>query len=557
MFEDNYPNTIESPRSLFVQYSHDILFDYSTGKWPTGNETTFDWENNYIPQDHVYNGKTVGPHVWRREKLGLNGTWSYPQPFAINNANIEAFANGSLSYFDLRYYTKTQLETNLINIAGDQLDSVYYTQTDIENNFETIVGDQLDIRYFTKTYLENNLLDIAGTQLDSRYFVQSEFLTTSAGATDSGSPIVLDADGNVDATMINDADISHLNITNIGSNNHVVIDSHIADLTIHFNEASINHTAIQNIGSNSHTVIDSHIADTTIHFAMGSINHTALLNIGSNSHTTIDSHIADGAIHFTEASIDHTSISNIGSNSHSTIDSHISDTTIHFTEGSIDHGSISGLAGDDHTQYLNNTRGDVRYYTKTLLDGGQLDTRYYTETEVNSLLTGYSLTSHVHSLLTNGTGLTGSNYNGGAVATWSVVYAGSGSANSASRSDHDHIGDGSGSTSITGLNGWDPIGNLYVFKQPPGNGTYDLVTIVGFLDKSAADLTAFQSVATLPVGYRPAQISSCLVSVTYSGGTDAWVPFRIASNGVLTSFSSSTYTNATAIYINYTYAVPV
>lgn len=32
------------------------------------------------------------------------------------------------------------------------------------------------------------------------------------------------------------------------------------------------------------------------------------------------------------------------------------------------HGSLTGLANDDHTQYHNDTRGDVRYYTKAQVD---------------------------------------------------------------------------------------------------------------------------------------------------------------------------------------------
>jgi hypothetical protein len=83
----------------------------------------------------------------------------------------------------------------------------------------------------------------------------------------------------------------------------------------------------------------------------GVLSHLVLTDIGSNSHTQIDSHISDSTIHFTEASIDHDNILNNGSNSHSAIDSHISDSTIHFTEGSIDHGSIGGLDDDDHPQY--------------------------------------------------------------------------------------------------------------------------------------------------------------------------------------------------------------
>lgn len=51
-----------------------------------------------------------------------------------------------------------------------------------------------------------------------------------------------------------------------------------------------------------------------------------------------------------------------------------------------DHGSLTGLGDDDHSQYHTDTRGDIRYYTKTLLNAGQLDTRYYTETEVDDFL---------------------------------------------------------------------------------------------------------------------------------------------------------------------------
>jgi hypothetical protein len=54
-------------------------------------------------------------------------------------------------------------------------------------------------------------------------------------------------------------------------------------------------------------------------------------------------------------------------------------------DADIDHGSIGGLGDDDHTQYHNDTRGDARYYTQTQLDAGQLDNRYFTESEhINS-----------------------------------------------------------------------------------------------------------------------------------------------------------------------------
>lgn len=82
-----------------------------------------------------------------------------------------------------------------------------------------------------------------------------------------------------------------------------------------------------------------------------------------------------------------------------------------------DHGALIGLGDDDHPQYLNSSRGDTRYYTKTQLDSGQLDNRYYTEEETNTLsgtlnskivtdhgaLTGKDDDDHTQYILVNGT----------------------------------------------------------------------------------------------------------------------------------------------------------
>lgn len=76
--------------------------------------------------------------------------------------------------------------------------------------------------------------------------------------------------------------------------------------------------------------------------------------------------------------------------------------------GVTDHGALTGLLDDDHLQYHNDTRGDARYYTQAQLDAGQLDTRYYTETNLQTSgqasvhwdnITNepsFSLTGHTH-----------------------------------------------------------------------------------------------------------------------------------------------------------------
>lgn len=70
-----------------------------------------------------------------------------------------------------------------------------------------------DARYYTETELD------AG-QLDNRYFTEAEHINASAGVADAGKPVILDAAGNIDATMVNDADIDHGSIGGLADDDH-------------------------------------------------------------------------------------------------------------------------------------------------------------------------------------------------------------------------------------------------------------------------------------------------------------------------------------------------
>src|SRR3990172_2630887 len=55
---------------------------------------------------------------------------------------------------------------------------------------------------------------------DARYFRENEFLDLSAGAADAGKPIKLDAEGKLDATMLNDADVDHGSVGGLSDDDH-------------------------------------------------------------------------------------------------------------------------------------------------------------------------------------------------------------------------------------------------------------------------------------------------------------------------------------------------
>ena len=52
---------------------------------------------------------------------------------------------------------------------------------------------------------------------DGRYYQESEFLNASAGAGDAGKPVKLDAGGHIDTSMINDGDISFVDLDDLPS----------------------------------------------------------------------------------------------------------------------------------------------------------------------------------------------------------------------------------------------------------------------------------------------------------------------------------------------------
>lgn len=89
-YRDNYPHNIEAPQRVYVQYSQDITFDYSGGKYPLGETYEgFVWEYVYVPVEHIYGTLTLGRHVWMRWRIGEREEWTLPMRITDSFLNIQ------------------------------------------------------------------------------------------------------------------------------------------------------------------------------------------------------------------------------------------------------------------------------------------------------------------------------------------------------------------------------------------------------------------------------------------------------------------------------------
>ncbi len=84
----------------------------------------------------------------------------------------------------------------------------------------------------------------------------SDFINSSAGAGDAGKPIVLDAAGHIDASMINDADIDHGGLTGLADDDHTQYIL-VAGTRAFSGDQSMGSNQLTSVGDPTATTIDS------------------------------------------------------------------------------------------------------------------------------------------------------------------------------------------------------------------------------------------------------------------------------------------------------------
>ncbi|MCK4635849.1 MAG: hypothetical protein KAT32_03220 [Candidatus Moranbacteria bacterium] len=172
-------------------------------------------------------------------------------------------------------------------------------------------GNTVDLSSLsTGTADHNDLNSIQGGTIDEYYHLTAAQSSNLIGFSDALN--LPTTDGTIDQVLKtygagtlswtnNPSGVTdHTLLSNIGTNTHTQIDTHIADLITHFAEGDINHLNIQNVGTNDHATIDTHLASTLNPHTVTATqvgNTTAQWNANSIQNIIVDdTDIADGKI---------------------------------------------------------------------------------------------------------------------------------------------------------------------------------------------------------------------------------------------------------------------
>lgn len=277
---------------------------------------------------------------YRKNELQTSGLSQVHWDNLINVPNFSTNHN-----HDQRYYTETELD------AG-QLDNRYYTEAEIDGTFALYYNKaEVDILlddYYTKVELD------AG-QLDNRYFTETEITTNYYDKSETDILIAAASFG-----------IS-------GS-----VDTY-ADLPTPTDDGVI-YIVKQTVGS-----------DEEGFYRWGSGSWTFLANnTGTTTHNSLPDLNTGNYYHLTQT--EYNDLTDGGNTSlHMHDDRYYIKSTIDtFLNGKSDVGHIH----DD--RYYTKAYINGNYYTVTQLNNGQLDNRYYTEAEIDTFLSTKSDVGHIH-----------------------------------------------------------------------------------------------------------------------------------------------------------------
>jgi len=294
------------------------------------------------------------------QMLGLNDG-DYKHLTVLQYTGLTAGQDTILHNHDNRYYTEAEIQTN------------YYSKAALD-------AGQLDNRYYTKTLVGTifyTKTQLDGGQLDTRYFTETEITTNYY------SKSQLDA-GQLDTRYFTETEINTL-IAKYYTKNE--LNAGQLD-TRYYTEAEVD-ALISSSAYGVRGAVDTYSQLPTNH-EVGVI-YIVRQTAGSNQEGFYQ---WDGNVWLFLAN-------NTGTSTHNDLTGLNNGDYLHLTSA-----QYIGLTAGNNThlhlhddRYYTETEIDTlisNYYTKTQLNNGQLDNRYYTEIEVNSFLSTKSDVGHTH-----------------------------------------------------------------------------------------------------------------------------------------------------------------
>lgn len=321
---------------LYIEYSDDPGWDYNNG-YPSGKESVWNWEEKYTPVEHKKGDKVIGPHKWRRERVGINSEWSYPQPLIGSSVVKVDFIFAKIDSDKTYYYVRSTYDDGLVYQSPDTIyvlngkdgkDASSGSQTAPTQWFQSVSelqefdGFIHDVRYGvfgTETIYRYDQFATTGIKPNSisgpgRYV---EDYTIGGAATPESIKALYEQ--NPDTNAFTDNLLSKLNGIESGAEVNVQAD---------WSEGSVLSDAyIKNKPTD--------VTDLSLHSAteLNDINDVGSRSIITDEErqevldlrTDLSLHTGDDSIHFTEESINHNSISNVDQANAGVTNGHISD----------------------------------------------------------------------------------------------------------------------------------------------------------------------------------------------------------------------------------------
>jgi hypothetical protein len=150
---------------LSIQYSHSIEWDYSKGILPSGRETTWTWEESYIPVEHKKGSKVLGKHEFMRVKVGVQGIWSVPMRIVgvgIKSVStvLKSSLNGTKTYaIETTYDDGTVTESDSLLTVVDGKDGKDGADAENFDSASEWFDTETDLKAFTG-YIDNQYYGI-------------------------------------------------------------------------------------------------------------------------------------------------------------------------------------------------------------------------------------------------------------------------------------------------------------------------------------------------------------------------------------------------------------